>query len=212
MTTLFPPNVMLAYLAAVLIVVIAPGPDNLLAISRGLSQGKLAGALSSLGAGMGIMVHATATAFGLALVLQTSPLAFWVVKLVGAGYLIWLGWKAMRARNLISFTPTARLPLRRVFVVGLLSNVLNPKPGLFVVAFIPQFVSAARGPVALQVLGYGLVFALLTFLIFSVLGAFAAQLAGWLARRPRAVVAANVGAGLTFIAAGVSILALDRRH
>ena len=212
MTTLFPPDVMLAYLAAVLLVVIAPGPDNLLAISRGLSQGKLAGALSSLGAGLGIMVHATATAFGLALVLQTSPLAFWIVKLVGAGYLIWLGWKALRARSLISFTPAARLPLRRVFAVGLLSNVLNPKPGLFVVAFIPQFVSAARGPVALQVLGYGLVFALLTFVIFSLLGAFAARLAGWLARRPRAVVAANVGAGLTFIAAGVSILALDRRR
>jgi len=70
---MFPTDVLLTYLAAVLVVVIAPGPDNLLAIGRGLSQGRLAAALSSLGAGL-----------GLTLVLQTSPLAFWVVKAVGA--------------------------------------------------------------------------------------------------------------------------------
>ena len=143
---MFPNDVLLAYLIAVLVVVIAPGPDNILAISRGLSQGRLAAALSSVGAGLGIMVHTVAATLGLALVLQTSPLAFWVVKAVGATYLLWLGCKAIFSRSLISFVPAAQQPLQRVFLTGLLSNVLNPKPGLFVVAFIPQFVSAARGP------------------------------------------------------------------
>ncbi len=209
---MFPDDVLIAYLAATLLVVVAPGPDNILAIGRGLSQGPLAAALSSLGAGLGIMVHTVAATLGLSLVLQASPVAFWIVKVAGAAYLLWIGWKALASRNLISFEPTARLPLRNVFTVGLLSNVLNPKPGLFVVAFIPQFVAAERGAVHVQMLTYGAIFAVLTTVIFTLMGAFASRLAAWLAARPRVVAAANIGAGLTFVAAGLSILALDRRR
>ena len=209
---MFPPELLAAYLVAVLVIVVAPGPDNILAITRGLSQGWAAAAASSVGAGLGIMIHSIAATLGLALVIQTSPLAFWIVKLVGAAYLLWLGYKAIRSRNLISFSPAARQPLRRVFITGLLSNVLNPKPGLFVVAFIPQFVAVARGSVHTQMLVYGAIFAVVTTLVFTLLGGFSARLSAWLSRRPRALVASNVGAGMTFIAAGLSILALDRRH
>lgn len=208
---MFPSDVLITYFAAVMLVVISPGPDNILAISRGLSQGRVAAALTSIGAGLGIMVHTTAATLGLALVLQTSPLAFWVVKAAGAAYLLWLGYKAISSRSLISFQPAQRQSLGRVFMTGLLSNVLNPKPGLFVVAFIPQFVSAARGPVHVQMLVYGAIFAVLTAVIFSIVGAFSAQLSTWLSRRPKVIAAANLGAGFTFIAAGVSILALGRR-
>jgi threonine/homoserine/homoserine lactone efflux protein len=209
---MFPTQVLLAYLAAVLMVIVAPGPDNILAMSRGLSQGRGAAALSSLGAGLGIMFHTLAATLGLTLVLQSSPTAFWLVKMAGAAYLLWLGCKALRSRSLISLSPAAHQSLPRVFITGLLSNALNPKPGLFVVAFIPQFVSASRGPVHVQMLVLGAIFAILTTIIFTLLGCFAARLSGWLARRPRALVAANVGAGLTFVAAGLSILALDRRR
>lgn len=209
---MFPTDILGAYLVAVLIVVIAPGPDNILAISRGLSQGWAAAAASSVGAGLGILVHALAATLGLALLLQTSTWAFWAVKLVGAAYLVWLGVQALRSRSLISFAPSARQTLPRVFATGLLSNVLNPKPGLFVVAFIPQFVAPERGSVQVQMLVYGAIFAVLTAVIFTLLGGFSARLSQALARRPRALLAANVGAGLTFIAAGLSILALDRRR
>ncbi len=209
--SMFPPEVLVAYLAAVLLVVVSPGPDNILAISRALSQGRLAGALSSVGAGLGIMCHTAAASFGLALVLQASPVAFWVVKAVGAAYLIWLGIKAISVRNLVSFAPAQQQPLAKVFAVGLLSNVLNPKPGLFVVAFIPQFTSPARGSVPAQMLVYGAIFAAFTAVLFSLLACFAAQLSAWLSRRPKAVVGINVGAGLVFIAAGLSILSLGRR-
>ena len=208
---MFPTEILVTYLVAVLLVVISPGPDNILAISRGLSQGRLAGVLSSIGAGLGIMCHTVAAALGLALLLQTSPVAFWVVKSVGAAYLIWLGYKAITARNLVSFLPAQRQSLTRVFVTGLLSNLLNPKPGLFVVAFIPQFTSLSRGSVPVQMLVYGAVFAVLTAVVFSVLASFSAQLSKWLSRRPRVVAGVNIGAGITFIAAGLSILALGRR-
>jgi threonine/homoserine/homoserine lactone efflux protein len=208
---MFPLDTLLAYMAACVVVVLSPGPDNILAISRGLSQGRMAAALSSIGAGIGIMCHALAAAFGLSLIIQSSPQAFWVVKAVGALYLLWLGYKALAAGNLISFTPSAHLPLRKVFITGVLSNVLNPKPGLFVLAFLPQFVHASRGSVTLQMLGYGAIFALLTATIFTLMGGFASRLAGWLQARPRVVKGVNIGAGLTFIAAGLSVLTLKQR-
>ncbi|MBS0426100.1 MAG: LysE family translocator [Proteobacteria bacterium] len=209
---MFPADTLLAYFAAVLLVVLAPGPDNLLAIGRGLSQGRTAAVLSSVGAGLGIMCHTVAATLGLTLVIQASPTAFWAVKLAGAAYLLWLGIKALTARNLIAFEPTAHQPLERVFLTGLLSNVLNPKPGLFVLAFIPQFVSAARGPVAVQMLVYGAIFAVATAIIFSLLGSSAARLSRWLAQRPRVTAGLNVGAGLAFVASGLSILALGHRR
>lgn len=208
---MFPLDTLVTYVLACLVVVIAPGPDNILAVSRGLSQGRVAAALSSVGAGLGIMVHTVAATLGLSLILHTTPWAFWAVKAVGGAYLIWLGVRALRSRDLVSFEPGARQSLRKVFVTGLLSNVLNPKPGLFVLAFLPQFVSAARGPVALQMLVYGAIFAVLTAVIFSVLGGTAARLSAWLERHPRAGTGLNIGAGLTFVASGLSVLALKQR-
>lgn len=209
---MFPADILLAYLLAVLLVVVAPGPDNILALSRGLSQGAAAAWWSSLGAGLGIMVHSVAAAFGLALLIQTTPWAFWVVKLLGAAYLITLGVGALRSRSLIHLSPVAHQPLPRVFVAGVLSNVLNPKPGLFVAAFIPQFCSPERGSLATQMLVYGAIFAMLTTSLFALAGAFAARLAGGLARRPAWVSGLNLAAALTFIGAGLSVLFLDRRR
>lgn len=208
---MFPTEILLAYVAACALVVVSPGPDNLLAIGRGLSQGPLAAALSAVGAGLGILFHTLAATFGLSLLIQGSPEAFWVVKVVGSLYLLWLGYKALVAGDLISFQPSAQVSLRKVLLTGVLSNVLNPKPGLFVLAFLPQFVSAGRGSVAVQMLVYGAIFALLTALIFTLMGAFASRLAGWLQARPKVVRGVIVGAGLTFIAAGLSVLSLKQR-
>ena len=208
---MFPSETLIPYLLATILVVLSPGPDNILALSRGLSQGKLAAMSSAIGAGGGIMVHTLAATYGLSLILRESASAFWVVKGIGATYLIWLGIKAIRSRGLISFKPSARLPLHRVFITGLMSNVLNPKPGLFVVAFLPQFVSVSRGSMEVQMMAYGAIFAVLTAVIFSILGASASRLARWLEGRPGVVTGLNVGAGLTFLAAGLSVLTLKAK-
>jgi len=97
------------------------------------------------------------------------------------------------------------------FLTGLLSNLLNPKPGLFVVTFIPQFVSASRGSVSAQLLVLGAIFAIVTAVVFTALAAFASQLASRLQRRPRVVFGLDLGAGITSIAAGLSILTLPRK-
>lgn len=125
----FPIDIWLAYTAACLLLVLAPGPDNLLAVGRGLSQGKTAAILSGLASGTGIFFHVTAASLGLTLLMQTSTAAFWIVKLIGAGYLLWLGIKVLRSRSLLSFHPATRQSLPSIFLTGFFSAALNPKPG-----------------------------------------------------------------------------------
>lgn len=200
-----------AYTTACILLVLAPGPDNLLAIGRGLSQGRLAACVSGLSSGLGIVFHVVAATSGLTLLIQSSVVAFWVVKLVGAGYLLWLGVKVLRSRSLVSFKPAVKQPLRKIFATGFLSAALNPKPGLFVLAFIPQFVSPVRGSVTAQMLIYGAWFAVLTAVGFALMGMFASRLVSWLRVRPRVVAGLNVGAGLTFVASGLSVAALKQK-
>ncbi len=208
---MFPLEIWLTYTAACVLLVLSPGPDNLLAVGRGLSQGKAAALISGLSSGAGILFHVAAATFGLTLLMQTSAVAFWVVKLVGAAYLIWLGVKVLRSRSLISFTPAAKQPLRIIFSTGFLSAALNPKPGLFVLAFLPQFVDPLRGSVTTQMLVYGFWIAFLTAMGFALMGVFAANLSQWLRNRPRVVLGLNIGAGVTFIASGLSVAALKQK-
>ena len=208
---MFPISVWFAYTAACVLLVLAPGPDNLLAIGRGLSQGKLAAALSGVASGAGILFHVAAASLGLTLLMQTSAVTFWVVKLIGAAYLLWLGIKVLRSRSLFNLQAASRQSLPSIFLTGFLSAALNPKPGLFVLAFIPQFVDPARGSVTVQMVVYGVWFAVLTALGFALMGIFATALSRFLLNRPRLVNGLNVGAGLTFVASGVSVATLSQR-
>jgi threonine/homoserine/homoserine lactone efflux protein len=208
---MFPIDVWAAYTAACVLLVLSPGPDNLLAIGRGLSQGRVAACVSGAASGAGILFHTLAATLGLTVLIQTSQWAFWIVKIVGAAYLIWLGIKVLRSRSLVSFQPVAQQSLRSIFATGFLSAALNPKPGLFVLAFLPQFVSLERGSVAAQMLVYGLWFAVLTAIGFALMGVFASSLTGWLRSRPRVVAGLNIGAGVAFVGAGLSVVALKQR-
>ena len=208
---MFPIEVWITYTLACLLLVISPGPDNILAIGRGLSQGKLAACFSGAASGVGILFHILTATFGLTLLIQTSELAFIIVKLIGAGYLIWLGIKVLRSRSLINLTPTDKQPLTSIFTTGFLSAALNPKPGMFVLAFIPQFVNPELGSVTTQMLVYGVWFALLTAVGFALMGIFASRLTGWLQKKPRIINGLNIGAGLTFITSGLAVAALKQR-
>ncbi|HJH20592.1 LysE family translocator [Pseudomonas paralactis] len=208
---MFPLDIWLTYTAACLLLVLSPGPDNLLAIARGLSQGRLAAAISGIASGTGILFHVMTASLGLTLLMQTSALAFWIVKVIGASYLLWLGIKVLRSRSLINFQPTARQPLKKIFLTGFLSAALNPKPGLFVLAFIPQFVNPQLGSVTVQMMVYGAWFAGLTALGFALMGIFATGLSAWLQRKPKVVNGLNLGAGFTFVVSGLSIATLSQK-
>ena len=208
---MFPLDVFIPHTLACLLLVISPGPDNLLAIARGLSQGKLAAWVSGFSSGSGILFHVFAATFGLTLLIQTSEIAFYMVKLVGAAYLIWLGVKVLRSKSLFSLEQAEPQSLKTIFTTGFLSAALNPKPGLFVLAFIPQFVNPQLGSVTVQMVGYGVWFALLTAVGFSLMGVFSSQLAHWFKQKPRVVSALNIGGGLTFIGSGLAVALMRQK-
>ena len=208
---MFPMEVWLAYTLACLLLVVSPGPDNILAIGRGLSQGKLAACISGVASGTGILFHIVTATFGLTLLIQTSEIAFMGVKFLGAAYLIYLGIKVLKSRSLINLEPAAKQPIKSIFITGFLSAALNPKPGLFVLAFIPQFVNPELGSVTIQMLAYGMWFAFLTAIGFSLMGVFSSKLSNWLKQKPKVINGLNMGAGFTFITSGLAVAALKQK-
>ncbi len=137
--------------------ILTPGPDMVYVLTRGMAHGRRAGLISALGVTVGILVHTLLAAFGLAVILQTSLVAFLLVKYVGAAYLIYLGVKALKdTGSLVLQTDHPALRVRVLFWQGVLSNVTNPKVALFFLAFLPQFVRREAGLVPLQMLMYGL--------------------------------------------------------
>jgi threonine/homoserine/homoserine lactone efflux protein len=198
------------FLATSIAITFAPGPDNLQVLARGISQGRAAGLVAALGFAAGITFHTTLAALGIAAVLRSSPLAFEILKLAGAAYLIWIGVKALRSQGLAAAGDRPRQPLSTIFRQSVLGNVMNPKVTLFFVVFLPQFVDphGAQG-VTLQMLELGLLFMLQTVVVFSLFGVCAGTIGGWLKRRPRAGVWLDRLAGVTFIAIGIRVALRD---
>jgi len=142
------------FAVACLALTATPGPDMLLIASRSLSQGRGSGFATLAGIQLGTYCHALAAAFGLSQLFVAVPVAYDIVRYAGALYLLYLAWKTFRAPA-ASFEPDTgapRHPARRVFFQGLLTNLLNPKMALFVLALFPQFVTPEAGSVAIQIL------------------------------------------------------------
>jgi len=155
------------FIVSGLLLNIAPGPDSLLIMARSASQGWRAGFAATWGIGAGVCVHIVAAALGLSALLATSAMAFTVVKIVGAAYLVWMGLGMLLrrpAREAVGAdekaAPRAVLPARRrdIFLQGFLTNVLNPKVALFFLAFVPQFIAHDAPSKALAFLFLGAIF------------------------------------------------------
>jgi threonine/homoserine/homoserine lactone efflux protein len=136
-------GVLAAFTLAALILIVTPGPDMTLFLSRALTQGRAAGLAAMLGATSGIVVHTAAAALGLSALLAASPNAFLTVKIAGAFYLVWLAVQAIRNGSALTLEKTrgARQPLLTTWLTGVGINLLNPKIVLFFVTFLPQFIS-----------------------------------------------------------------------
>ena len=207
----------LLYLPAVAIIIAIPGPDMLLSLSRGLTQGRGAGFAHAFGVGLGIMAHSLLAALGVSALLTASETAFWVMKLVGGAYLIYLGVQQWRSVTSATLLNAPKAPLKVIFWRGMLSNLLNPKVALFVLAFVPQFVRAGDGvnPTSsplLQMLLLGAIFSILTVIAYGALGAAAGGVSRWLAAHPAYLRGVNRGSAGLFVASGAAVLLLDRRQ
>lgn len=192
--------------------IIAPGPDMLYVITRGMTHGRRAGMLSAIGVICGILVHTTAAAFGLTLIFQTSAIAFLIVKYLGAIYLIYLGIKSWRDKNVFGLqTSSTPVSSHRLFWQGVVSNVLNPKIAIFFLAFLPQFVDKRGSQMSLQLINLGLTFAFLGLLFLLVVGYFSGTIGIWITRRSQYTQFLGRLSGGILIGLGVRLALTERQ-
>lgn len=175
-----------SFVAVVFGLFLIPGPAVLLVLTRTAQGGLKIGILTGLGIASGDLIHTLFATLGLSAILTTSVVAFSVVKIVGAGYLIYLGTRALLEKPSHPSQPTLHrtiLPMR-AFSQAILAEVLNPKTAIFFLAFLPQFMHADKGSAVLQFMMLGLIFAVLSG-IYTTLIAISTRHLGRLAKRLR---------------------------
>jgi threonine/homoserine/homoserine lactone efflux protein len=200
------------YLLAALLMLLIPGPSVLYVVSQGLRQGRRAGVTAVVGGSTGALVQVAAATAGLSSLLLSSSIAFTIVKFVGAAYLVYLGVTKLLGRGdgALPENPAPRSPLR-LFADGVVVNTLNPKLALFFMAFLPQFVDPARGPVTLQIAIFGVTFVALGFFTDSAYAMLAGTIGPWLWHNVRFRRGERYVVGTTFIGVGV-VSALTPAH
>ena len=199
------------FIVASLLLIVTPGQDMVLVMSRSIAQGAGAGVATAAGVSVGLVGHTLLATLGLGALLQASDVLFTVLKLAGAAYLVWLGVQLLRQDGAALALSAGRTQsLGRLFVAGALSNISNPKIAIFYFAFLPQFVTPGAARPALVVFALGLVFAALTFLLKGPVGLGAGLLSHWLRARPRALTWLYRSSGAVLVALGLR-LAFERR-
>ena len=193
------------FIVSSLVLLLTPGPAVLYIIARSINQGRQAGVVSAVGLSLGTLVHVFAAAFGLSALLATSAIAFNVVKLLGAAYLIYLGIKTLRTP--LPTDTTIEAPprqLKQIFVQGFIVNVLNPKLALFFFAYLPQFVDMSSGSVAGQIVMLGMIFTALGIISDSLYAIVSGTLGRWLKNNPTFVKMQRTVSGVVYIFLGAT--------
>lgn len=202
---------LLLFLAAAWAMILAPGPDILYVLTRGIAGGRRAGIVSGLGVGSGEVLHTLLVVLGLAAVLSASLTAFLIIKYLGAVYLLYLGVKTIRDKQVFALATQHRpQSLTSVYWQGMLTNLLNPKAILFYVAFLPQFVNPAHGNAHLQIVILGLLFALSDILFLGLLAYVTDHLHTRLTRQPRFMTRLRWITGSILIGLGIRLAVTER--
>ncbi len=201
----------LLFIVASLVLIVTPGQDMILVMSRSIAQGPAAGVATAAGVSVGLVGHTLLATLGLGAILRTSEWLFLALKLAGAAYLVYLGVQLLRTKKHdLAVSAGAPRSLRRLFFDGALSNVSNPKIAVFYFAFLPQFVLPEANHPTLAVFVLGLVFAGLTFLVKGPVGLSAGLLSSWLRARPQVLAWLYRTSGAVLLGLGIK-LALERR-
>jgi threonine/homoserine/homoserine lactone efflux protein len=193
--------------------VLTPGPNMIYLITRSLLQGRKAGFISLLGVILGFVFYMVSAALGLTAILIAVPYAYEILQWAGATYLLYLAWNAVKpgARSVLS--PRTDLGLdgpRKLFVMGFVTNLLNPKIALLYLSLLPQFVEPAKGHLLLQSLTLGLTQIALSFSVNLAIVLTAGSVASWFSARPTWLTFQRWAMASVLTALAVK-LALDRR-
>jgi threonine/homoserine/homoserine lactone efflux protein len=198
------------FLAASALLAIAPGPDVIYVLTRGIAQGPKAGIAAALGFASGCIFHTLLAALGIAALIRSSDWAFDLVRYAGAAYLAWIGIQALRHRSSFSLEGGGDAKaLATIYKQSVIGNMLNPKVTLFFLAFLPQFVNTAAGHVEWQMALLGVLFMVVTIVVFGAVAIFSGWIGAWVRKKPVIGERLNVFAGLTFIALGIRVALPD---
>jgi threonine/homoserine/homoserine lactone efflux protein len=162
-------EILIAFFSASLLLALVPGPDNIFVLTQSIFQGKKSGLVIMLGLCTGLIFHTLAVTFGVAVIFQTSAMAFTILKIVGAMYLLYLAWQIFNAptEKIDNKNNSISIDYKKLYYRGIIMNITNPKVSIFFLAFLPQFTNPALGTVSLQMLFLGALFIIATILIFG---------------------------------------------
>ncbi len=208
---MFDANTIIYFFTASVLLALAPGPDILYVMTQSMLKGRAAGIMVTLGLCTGLVGHTTAVAFGVAVLFQTSLVAFTVLKFAGAAYLLYLAWKSFTAsKGKLAIQKGTETSSWYLYRRGVIMNITNPKVSIFFLAFLPQFSNPSRGSIPLQLVMLGGMFILSALLVFSSVSYLAGIIGGWFLKSRRAEKVLNIAAGSVFTILAVK-LALARQ-
>ncbi len=209
---MMPIETLTAFFTTSVLLALTPGPDNLFVLTQSALHEKMAGLLVTMGLCTGLIMHTSAVAFGVAVIFQVSILAFTMLKLFGAGYLLFLAWGAFRASatQIKSEIGNESLSLKKLYYRGIIMNVTNPKVSIFFLAFLPQFADPARDSMTLQIIILGSMFILSTLLVFGTIAVLAGMIRNWLVHSDKAQIIMNRVAGMVFIILALKLAITER--
>ncbi len=204
-------NNLIMFTAASALLALAPGPDNIFVLTQSIVYGRAAGLRVTLGLCTGLVVHTSVVTLGVAAVFQTSLVAFNVLKYCGAAYLLYLAWQAFRASSSkVEIGAKKALTPWQLYRRGIIMNATNPKVSLFFIAFLPQFTNPEKGPISLQLILLGVIFAVITIIVFGLISQAAGTIGQWINRSEKGEKILNRIAGLVFASLAIKLILTEK--
>jgi len=194
-----------------IVIILTPGQDMILVMSRSIAQGQKAGIITALGVSIGLMGHTLLATLGLGALLMASEWLFDIIKFIGAGYLIYIGYQLLTSKeHKIDMKDLDKVSYKKMFFQGAISNIMNPKITIFYFSYLPQFIVPNGGSEALQLFILGTTFAVLTFFIKAPVGFVSGILSFWIKARPFVLNYINKTSGVILVGLGLK-LALSQK-
>lgn len=204
---------LLAFAAIALGMVLTPGPNMIYLISRSIAQGRIAGLISLGGVALGFVFYMLCAAFGITALVMAVPFAYDTIRIAGALYLVWLAWQAVRPGGSSPFEVRS-LPRdgpRKLFLMGFLTNLLNPKIAVMYLSLLPQFIDPAHGSILGQALALGMTQIIISIFVNAIIAISAASTAIFLTRRPTFAVIQRWMMGTVLAGLAVKMVTETRR-
>lgn len=202
-----------AFILTAIVLVVTPGIDTIMVLTRSISKGKIAGLYSALGVSLGLIVHTCAATFGLSQILSQSAIAFGIIKYLGAAYLVYIGYKSFTNKDkqiVIKQTEMKNTEMKNMFFTAFLSDVLNPKIALFFLAFLPQFINSAEIKNPVPYLFLGLILFIITLIWCTFLALSGSGVTRLFNKHKSAEAWMNKASGVIFILLGLKVALAEK--